>query len=243
MSNPTAIAERMRRLAAALDQVPTSSGGLLIGAAAIEAHRAAVDAGLSDHLDGCGVPPAISRLVVGGLRESGFSAVGVVRAWMRRADAPMLLMSGGVGSGKSCAAAESMKLARKPATIVDDEGTLLPSEQWDTSRGLFVSAARLSSCASWTDEGARLWGRARSAVVLVVDDLGVESVTERGPFLSDLHDLVDSRYQDPTHRTVITTNLEGKAFVERYGARILSRVRERGVACSVGKLDLRGKVA
>lgn len=234
----------MRRLAAALDQLPTAPDArMLVGQAALDAHHAAVLADLPRHLDGCGVPPGIARLVVAGLREQGYQAVAVVRSWLRREDAPMLLMSGGVGSGKSCAAAESMRLARKPATIVDDEGTLLASWQWDTAHALFVSAARLSACASWTDDGGRLWSRARNASVLVVDDLGVESISDRGPFLSDLHDVLDARYQDTTQRTVITTNLEGKAFVDRYGPRILSRVRERGVACSVGRQDLRGRIA
>lgn len=242
--DPKKLQDRLARLARALDQLPCDpKAKMLLGAEAVAAHQRSMEARLGRHLLDAGVPPGIASRVAEGLSDKGYPAVPVVRAWSRRSDAPMLLMGGGVGSGKSCAAAEALRLARRPATIADDAGVMHESWQWATSRALFVSAARLSSQSSWSDEGSRLWERARTAAVLVIDDLGVESLSERGPFFSDLHDLVDARYQDETKRTVITTNLEGKAFVDRYGARVLSRIRERGIACSVGRDDLRGRVA
>ena len=74
---------------------------------------------------------------------------------------------------------------------------------------------------------------------LVVDDLGVEYLDQRGSFLSDLDELIDLRWRRE-HPTLITTNLDAGEFKARYGLRLESRIRDEGGWLNVGGPDLRG---
>ena len=61
--------------------------------------------------------------------------------------------------------------------------------------------------------------------VIVIDDLGVEYLDKNGYFSHRLDELIDERYSN-YRKTVITTNLNAKAFQTRYGARVADRIRE-----------------
>jgi DNA replication protein DnaC len=60
---------------------------------------------------------------------------------------------------------------------------------------------------------------------MVIDDLGVEYLDKNGNFLQRLDELIDERYSN-YRQTIITTNLNVKAFKERYGERVADRIRE-----------------
>jgi DNA replication protein DnaC len=77
---------------------------------------------------------------------------------------------------------------------------------------------------------------------LVVDDLGTEMQSEKGPFAGAFQDLIRRRHADDA-RTVLTTNLDGKTFKTRYGARVLDRIMEKGIAFNAGNESLREKLA
>jgi DNA replication protein DnaC len=62
---------------------------------------------------------------------------------------------------------------------------------------------------------------------LVIDDVGAEYADQKGAFASKFDRLIDARYRE-YRRTVITTNLDAKAFVERYDRRIFDRLRDGG---------------
>lgn len=60
---------------------------------------------------------------------------------------------------------------------------------------------------------------------LVIDDLCVEFVDERGAWLSTLEWLLNERYEHGS-RTAITTNLAPQQFKTRYGERIHDRLKD-----------------
>jgi DNA replication protein DnaC len=124
----------------------------------------------------------------------------------------LVVLQGGVGCGKTCAAALW-------ATKVD--------AHWVTAKAL----ARMSA---YDDEAKNLEKRRH----LVIDDLGTEYADAKGFFLSNLDGLIDARYADELP-TVITTNVAADEFKARYGARIADRIRGAGAWVEVGGTSLR----
>lgn len=124
-----------------------------------------------------------------------------------------LVLFGGVGSGKSAAAAWT--LAGKG------------------SAG-FVRAAKLARISKFEDGGE--WEDALRVRWLVIDDLGTESVSDY--WFERVNELLDSRYGDRL-RTVITSNLSKEEIKTKYGDRIASRIRDDGMVVGCGSDDLR----
>lgn len=125
-------------------------------------------------------------------------------AWFRDpARAPVLVVSGSVGIGKTVALA------------------LLCAEH--TAR--FYTAHTIARLfASNYSEHAQKREQARSAQLLLVDDVGSEF--ERDKMTHALLDLLEARQSASDTPTVITTNLTRKAFAEAYANdRVLSRMR------------------
>lgn len=126
------------------------------------------------------------------------------------------VLSGGVGCGKTTAAAWWA--------------------QRNYPRALFVRAstfARASRYGAQRDE----WVGART---LVLDDLGTEYTDDKGSLIGDLEELVDVYYGD-RKPLLITTNLAAAAFASRYGERITDRLRQYGRWLSVSGGSLRVK--
>src|SRR5262249_31101876 len=100
-------------------------------------------------------------------------------------------------------------------------GKTIAACEWLLSRrsGLFVKAPSLARI-----DRAKVPGLL-NAHALVLDDLGVEYIDAKGFLSSLLDELIDHRY-DLRLPTVITTNLDAAAFKERYGARVIDRIRE-----------------
>ena len=67
----------------------------------------------------------------------------------------------------------------------------------------------------------------RRAELLIIDDLGWEHLDQTGYVLGSMVGMLDDRIQDE-QRTVLTTNLDEKAFRARYGDAIHDRVRGYG---------------
>lgn len=216
----------------------------IYGEAARRAHEESEERSLESHLVKCGVPSSLASASAAGKVADGprYPAVEALRDWTTRPGAVFLLLAGGAGSGKTTAAVEALRLARSPFYGYDSGGTVFYSWQYDARKGMFLSAVDLDEHAPWTPEGERMWTRAKKVRLLVVDDLGTETQTEKGPFLASFQELMRKRHADEL-QTVFTTNLDGATFKARYGARVLGRITERGIAFNAGNESKRGSLA
>ncbi|MCX5747511.1 MAG: hypothetical protein NT062_34030 [Proteobacteria bacterium] len=142
------------------------------------------------------------------------AAIIAIQAWGADPTKTIAVLSGGVGTGKTVTACW---WALHAATV--------PT---------FVRATELATASRYGDERDKWYG----ARGLIVDDLGAEYLDPKGSLLVDLDELVDRFYAD-RRRLVITTNLMGKPFAERYGQRIADRLRQAGSWITVAGASLR----
>jgi len=159
----------------------------------------------------------VERVMSGALEDT--EALRVVRS-AHEAGAKLTALSGPPGIGKTTAACWWLVHARPVATLV----RVRPA--------LFVRAGQFARWARFDEERMRDLERARA---LVLDDLGVEFDDTKGAVRSLLDEVVDARYA-ASLPTLLTTNLSGPAFKERYHERIADRVRGAG-----GFIALRGE--
>jgi hypothetical protein len=161
------------------------------------------ESSLADRLAQRGVPEAIGKLILGGkMRETQATDL----AWkLANGEGKLLTLRSPPGYGKSVAGC--WILSEKP--------------------GLFVGSTMLA-IAPRRDENTHdvpanvLDARMRTCGLLVIDDLGVEH-SPSGFAVSRLDAIVTYRW-DAGKPTLLTTNLPLADFVERYGARIASRL-------------------
>ena len=118
-----------------------------------------------------------------------------------------LALAGGKGCGKSVAAGYWLYIKARKRT------TLRQRTWWSASR-----ISRASSYDKNLDEMMQ-------APYMVIDDLGVEYMDKNGHFNGRLDELLEERCGNYLP-TLITTNLNGIDFKERYGQRIVDRIRE-----------------
>ena len=157
-------------------------------------------------LRGWGVPERIlDNLEV--LRAT--KAVNIVKNWTDTPkEAWCLILSADKGTGKSTAAATWL-YNNVPQNI-----STYPRRYW-------WSGTRIARTNGYAKEFESMM-RSR---FMVIDDLGVEYLDKNGNFLQRLDELIDERYSN-YRQTIITTNLNVKAFKERYGERVADRIRE-----------------
>jgi DNA replication protein DnaC len=131
----------------------------------------------------------------------------------------LLVLSGGVGCGKTTAAA-----------------WVVATQRFHQPR--FMRAATFARTSRYDAAASSAWSRAGA---LVLDDLGAEYVDAKGSFLVDFDELLDTYYAD-RRPLIITTNLGTEDFRDRYGGRdgrIASRIREAGAWVNCSGPDLR----
>lgn len=187
-----------------------------------------------------------SRLTAraGELRENGFPDMFVAAAldeheltetpamkWARlfvHLPKKLLVLAGGVGAGKTTAAAWIALRGQDP-------------------RPGFVRISELERRGRY-DKRLDEWLKDKTS--LVIDDVGAEVLDGKGVFRSLMDEIVDMFYSN--RRTlVMTTNLrprrsspgEQEQFVERYGERVESRLRQMAVWGDCGTRDLRREAA
>lgn len=132
-----------------------------------------------------------------------------------------LVLSGETGCGKSLAGAWAIAQAG----------------------GLWLKARALERVRFDLDE-------AIAAPLLVLDEVGGERLTRSRLAVDRVAELLEERHQ-ARRRTILTTNLRRRRhhadddpqFVERYGARVDSRLRDRAVYAVLTDQDLRGLAA
>ena len=128
----------------------------------------------------------------------------------------ILVLLGGVGAGKTTAAA------------------WLAAEIGGSRPGLVRSGA-LERAGRYDRELAE-WVTSRT--LLVIDDLGAEYLDGRGAYRSILDELIDVAY-GARRRLIVTSNLDVTGIADRVGERIWSRFCAAAVFASCGALDLR----
>lgn len=164
-----------------------------------------------------GIPAKdVERIIAGELEET--AAVGYARQALREGWT-LLVLSGPPGVGKTTAAG------------------LWLAEQSDRGGLMCIDAHRLSRWPRY--DGAQM-AKLEDASALVIDDLGAEYDDKPGAFRSLLDGLLNVRYAD-CQPTLVTTNLPATSFCERYGERIVDRIREAGRFMAVAGPSLRGR--
>lgn len=173
-------------------------------------------------------------------RLAYLESVGLARRHVRELDAGGLSESPALKAMRKVAGAEGMWVLSGPAGC----GKTMAAHWWlldGLNGGLNVAMvtaskfARLSRYVSDGDDKFVVYARPHR---LAVDDLGVEFADAKSSFLTDLDELLDLRWR-AERSTVMTTNLEGKEFRDRYGVRIVDRIRHQGGWLNVGGKSLR----
>ena len=131
-----------------------------------------------------------------------------------------LTLGGDPGTGKTIAAASALLSCTEE--LRTDSGR--KCTRW-TRRGLFMKASELVRLPQFGKENLAAWERIRERKLLIIDDLGAE--TPNDWWRDALGDLVDFRMRGE-RKTILTTNLPGKALKERYGERMMRRLLEYG---------------
>jgi DNA replication protein DnaC len=176
-------------------------------------HRQRVVAAMSGRL----TEQAEAAIVAGtGLADT--VALTTVREWLAGVK-PVLILSGGVGSGKSVAA--TWALASREGTFQAIRAVRLGSawERWSSDREDGVEALRLG------------------VSMMLIDDLGQEPIEDRRT-IPAIEEVFDSR-QTTRQRTICTTNLSRDQMRERYSDRVISRLAQNAMVVVVKGIDLR----
>lgn len=156
-----------------------------------------------------------------------------VRDFMRPEDPrTFLVLAGGVGVGKTLAAAWGLDIEFAVRRRLKAEEMRIRGEDPDGTGyvvrqvgGLFLSAMSLVRAGTFNDE---FWADARETARLVIDDLGTEPRDDKGWAAANLADLLNHRY-DWKLKTVLTTNLDFERFKAAYvDLRLGDRLRECG---------------
>lgn len=129
-----------------------------------------------------------------------------------------LVLSGGVGVGKTVAAAYAATFNRGAVVPAPHLAQRLDPWKHEVDRGVVRLSLRVP--------------------LLVIDDLGTEAA-DNARFAQAFTDAIDAR-QDHG-RTLITTNLTGAQFKSRYDARIVDRIRHQGRFVELKGESLRGQ--
>lgn len=145
---------------------------------------------------------------------AGGEALSAAKTWWAQGDArkTWLVLLGATGTGKTVAAA-----------VVAIEAI---REGWLVEYARAAEVARLSSF----DAGAARLDALRRAGLLVLDDVGIESLTPHAQETLAL--LCDERHA-ARRATVVCSNLDRKALAERLGARLADRIRGDGMVVTL----------
>lgn len=164
-----------------------------------------------------GVPKKHADPLEGGATLADSHALASMRAWWS-SPVPLVVLAGPVGTGKSLAAAWALSQRWEACCAAPPRHPLRLG-----GTPIWLPAPLLARTATWNEDRINTW---RDSMLLVLDDMGVEEAGDRTA--SVLDDLINHRSEGGAP-TIITTNLDRKPFVERYGERIVDRLRACGL--------------
>lgn len=176
-----------------------------------------------DRLLRAGVVRELAELVCTGHVEQS-EAVEALRDELN-SGARFVILSGGVGVGKSVAAAWWLKRAL---------------ERHGTADISWLHAHQLARLTGY-DTVAQLEG-VECCDFLVIDDLGLEYLDAKGWLATAIDSIVYQRHGN-RRLTVCTTNLGAADFRSRYGERVADRIRACGVFVEIAGKSLRRPLA
>jgi len=166
---------------------------------------------LAKSLEGQGIPRRIIQTLNAPLKST--RAVRQVRKiFLAPKEAWVLVLSGDKGCGKSVAAGLYLKLRAERA---------LDNQEQPPESSVWYSAVRMARMSSYNGD----FDKMLRTHLMVIDDLGVEYLDNKGYFEQRFDELMNDRYEN-FGRTIITTNLNAQDFKERYSDRVTSRMRE-----------------
>lgn len=177
-------------------------------------------------LQGFGVPSAALWPLGSGKSTDALEAA--QKWWPTRAQFPFLLLMGDVGLGKSVAAAWCASEWARDFPWNDLPGG--PSRE----PFVWLDGPKLRSISAFDNDVAADAGRAQ---LLVVDDAGRDSNPRAMEILAEV--LVERI--DRKRATVLTTNLKGEPFRQRYGIALADRLRASAVIPRLQGKSMRGK--
>lgn len=173
---------------------------------------------------------------------------------------PLLLLLGGVGTGKTAGAvvacidamlASANAADAKPLTATDPTRTPwgglthASPHSVNLARGsidvVYWSARERSRAGVYGEEASAEIARAKNADVLVIDEVGGEFARESGPWVSVLEEVISHRY-DEAYVTILTANIDAASVTGRLGERIADRIREAGRVVQCGEKSVRRAV-
>jgi DNA replication protein DnaC len=133
---------------------------------------------------------------------------------------PVLAMFGTVGQGKTLAGVWAARelLARMPLDCL--------ATGQNTSPVVFIAATTFARLSAYSVDDKAFFDGLCRVRVLVLDDVGTETLA--GVASAHFDELIDTRINFE-RRTIITSNLDAKAFKARYGERIADRLRQSAV--------------
>jgi hypothetical protein len=156
----------------------------------------------------------------------------------------IVILLGSPGTGKTVAGCERMReeIATpgnwQARSEYDGDGRRQRIPVYDWNRvPVWITAAALARLDHFSDAALK---PIMTAPLLVLDDLGAEFYDSKGFFGSLFDELVDVRYGGKLP-TVVTSNLNSKAFADRYGQRVVDRICEAGRFVGCGNTSMRGK--
>lgn len=135
----------------------------------------------------------------------------------------LLVLAGGVGTGKSVASGDACGKVRSAR---------------------FIKAMDLLRIGIYGEAAEKFARECKTVALLVIDDLGTEPRDEKGYAAANFEAAMDYRY-DAQLKTILTTNLDFDAFKKRYcdggGDRFMDRLREVGTFHGLTGKSLREK--
>jgi hypothetical protein len=150
-----------------------------------------------------------------------------------RGERPLLALLGPTGLGKSTAAGWAAFLCAREYPWNAGAGG---GGAWDPI--VWHNAEDLALLQSWFDDGKRQYEEAQRAWLLVIDDAGHEKTR---PAIAALSELLLRRI-DQNRATILSTNLRGARFGERYGAPVVDRMKVKAFIPELGSFEsLRGR--
>lgn len=187
----------------------------------VEAER---QARIESRLNRAGIPAAFRGRTFDNYEATSPEQVDAVRVirefaegfWTRHHKAGTFLVLGGErGTGKS-------HLANAAAQVMMARGTAMYTRAGDLIRRVR---------GTWRKDSPQSEEEVLKLLIvgldlLVIDEVGLQRGTEDEQLI--LFDIIDGRYAE-LRPTILLTNLEGRAFAEFLGPRIMDRLRERAV--------------